>query len=149
MGKIIRERNFHKTYWAVVKNKPLEEEGILKHYLIKNPHMNKSFASPDARPESKLAILKYKLIGASDRYFLLEVDPETGRHHQIRVQLASMKCPIKGDIKYGFDRTNKDASIHLHARKLEFLHPVKNETITIVANPPDDAVWNAFMKIIT
>ena len=79
----------------------------------------------------------------------MEVDPETGRHHQIRVQLASMKCPIKGDIKYGFDRTNKDASIHLHARKLEFLHPVKNETVTIIANPPDDAVWNAFMKIIT
>ncbi len=144
MGKIIRERNFHKTYWAVVKNKPEPEEGILKHYLLKNPHMNKSFAYPDERPESKLAILKYKLISSSDRYFLLEIDPETGRHHQIRVQLASIKCQIKGDIKYGFDRTNKDGSIHLHARKLEFLHPVKNEPITITADPPEDPVWNAF-----
>ena len=144
MSKIIRERNFHKTYWAVVKNKPEPAEGTLKHYLVKNPHMNKSFAYPEERPDSKLAVLHYKLLAASDRYFLLEVDPETGRHHQIRVQLASIKCPIKGDIKYGFDRTNKDGSIHLHARKLEFLHPVKNEPVVIVADPPDDPVWNAF-----
>ncbi len=146
MAKIIRERNFHKTYWAVVKKKPDEEEATLTNYLIKNEHMNKSFAYAENKPESKQAVLHYKLISASNRYFLLEVHPETGRHHQIRVQLASIGCSIKGDIKYGFDRTNKDGSIHLHARKLEFIHPVKNEPVVIIAEPPKEVVWDAFIR---
>ena len=148
MSKLIRERNFHKTYWAVVKNKPEETEGKLTHYLIKNQHINKSFAYKEEKRGSKLATLHYKLSASIQNYFLLEIHPETGRHHQIRVQLASMGCPIKGDVKYGFARTNNDGSIHLHARKLEFNHPVKNELVTIIANPPDDPVWKAFSEVM-
>ncbi|MFI5172408.1 MAG: RluA family pseudouridine synthase [Chitinophagales bacterium] len=146
MSKIIRERNFHKTYWAVVKNQPVETEATLTHYLIKNQHLNKSFAHNEERPNSKVATLHYKMVAAIENYYLLEVTPETGRHHQIRVQLASIGCPIKGDVKYGFNRTNPNGSIHLHARKLEFIHPVKNEPVIIIAQPPADPVWNAFAE---
>ena len=109
--------------------------------------MNKSFAYAEKKGDSKEAILQYNLIAASERYFLLEVDPQTGRHHQIRAQLAAIGCPIKGDLKYGFDRSNKDGSVSLHARKLEFIHPIKNEPVIITADPPEDPVWNAFMEL--
>ncbi len=147
MSQIIRDRQFKKTYWAIVKNKPLQETAMLKHYLLKNEKMNKSFAYAEKKGDSKEAILQYNLIAASERYFLLEVDPQTGRHHQIRAQLAAIGCPIKGDLKYGFDRSNKDGSVSLHARKLEFIHPIKNEPIIITADPPEDPVWNAFMEL--
>ena len=110
--------------------------------------MNKSFAYAEKKGDSKEAILHYQLIASSDRYFLLEVDPQTGRHHQIRAQLATIGSPIKGDLKYGFDRSNKDGSVSLHARQLEFIHPIKNEPVIITANPPVDPVWNAFMEIL-
>ncbi len=147
MSQIIRDRQFKKTYWAIVKNKPLQETAMLKHYLLKNEKMNKSFAYAEKKGDSKEAILQYNLIAASERYFLLEVDPQTGRHHQIRAQLAAIGCPIKGDLKYGFDRSNKDGSVSLHARKLEFIHPIKNEPVIITADPPEDPVWNAFMEL--
>lgn len=147
MSQIIRDRQFKKTYWAIVKNKPQQETAILKHHLLKNEKMNKSFAYAEKKGDSKEAILQYNLIAASERYFLLEVDPQTGRHHQIRAQLAAIGCPIKGDLKYGFDRSNKDGSVSLHARKLEFIHPIKNEPVIITADPPEDPVWNAFMEL--
>lgn len=148
MSKMIQERDFHKTYWAVVKNKPENESAMLHHYLVKNEFQNKSYVHRSAIKNSREAILNYKLIAAIDRYYLLEVEPKTGRHHQIRAQLASIGCPIKGDIKYGFNRTNENGSIHLHARKLSFIHPVKKENTTIIANPPKDPVWDAFMAIL-
>ena len=148
MSKIVRDRAFKKTYWAIVKNKPEHESATLVHHLLKNERMNKSFAYAEKKGESKEAILHYQLIASSDRYFLLEVDPQTGRHHQIRAQLATIGSPIKGDLKYGFDRSNKDGSVSLHARQLEFIHPIKNEPVIITANPPVDPVWNAFMEIL-
>jgi len=149
LSEQIRLRNFHKTYWAVVKNKPQHEEGFLHQFLVKNQFQNKSYAYSEAVKDSKEAKLNYKLIGAINNYYLLEISPETGRHHQIRVQLSSMGCPIKGDIKYGFNRTNENGSIHLHARRLEFEHPVKKEPVVIIADPPKDVVWDAFMMTIT
>ncbi|MBK9456959.1 MAG: RNA pseudouridine synthase [Bacteroidetes bacterium] len=148
MSKIVRDRAFKKTYWAIVKNKPEQESATLVHHLLKNERMNKSFAYAEKKGDSKEAILHYQLIASSDRYFLLEVDPQTGRHHQIRAQLATIGSPIKGDLKYGFDRSNKDGSVSLHARQLEFIHPIKNEPVIITANPPVDPVWNAFMEIL-
>ena len=124
LNKMFREKEIHKTYWAVVKNKPPADTDHLIHYLKKNEKQNKSFSClPDDKNASK-SELTYKLISKSDHYYLLEINLITGRHHQIRAQLAAIGCPIKGDIKYGFPRTNQDASIHLHARKVEFLHPV-------------------------
>ncbi len=146
MNEMFREKKVKKTYWAVVKNRPAEDQGTLIHYLVKDEAKNKSKAFPNEVPGSLRAWLDYKLIGQSDNYFLLEINPLTGRHHQIRVQLASMGCPIKGDLKYGFPRSNENGSIHLHARKLEFMHPVKKEEIKIVAPVPDDVVWNALTK---
>lgn len=146
LSQMIQQRELQKTYWAVVKNKPENESGTLHHFLLKNEFQNKSYAHNKQIKNSKEAILNYRLIAAIDKYYLLEVEPKTGRHHQIRVQLASMGCPIKGDIKYGFNRTNPNGSIHLHARKLNFIHPVKKEPVTIIANPPKDPVWEAFMK---
>jgi 23S rRNA pseudouridine1911/1915/1917 synthase len=147
MGEIIQQRQFNKTYWAVVKNKPEHEEALLKHYLVKNEFENKSFAYNENNKRAKEAILHYKLIAAIGNYFMLEVKPETGRHHQIRVQLAKIGCPVKGDIKYGYERTNKDGSIHLHARLLEFMHPIKKDAVQISADPPGDVIWNTFMQV--
>lgn len=144
LSKLFHEREVKKTYWAVVKNKPPAESDTLVHYLQKNEKQNKSYAYNSEKKGTLKSELNYKLIGASDNYFLLEINPLTGRHHQIRVQLAAIGCPIKGDIKYGFNRTNKEASIHLHAYKIEFIHPVKKEKIAITAPPPDDPVWNYF-----
>lgn len=146
MNELFREKKVQKTYWAVVKQAPPDESGTLIHFLKKDEAKNKSKAFDKEVPGSQRSWLDYKLIGKSDNYYLLEVKPHTGRHHQIRVQLASMGCPIKGDLKYGFNRSNEDGSIHLHSRETQFLHPVKNETIHLIANPPDDAVWNYFVN---
>ena len=143
LNKLFADKEAKKTYWAVVKNAPPKTEDTLKHWLKKNPKNNKSYAHPKEVKDSKHAILHYKKIKTLDRYILLEVNLETGRHHQIRSQLSTIGCHIKGDLKYGFDRSNKDASIHLHARHLSFIHPVKKEPINITAPPPKDPIWDA------
>ena len=133
-----------KTYWALTKKSPREQEGTLIHWLVRNEKQNKSYAYDSERPNAKKAILNYKVIGRSERYTLIEIKLLTGRHHQIRCQLAKMGCPIKGDLKYGAERSNPDGSISLHARKIEFVHPVSKERIEVVAPLPKDNVWNAF-----
>jgi 23S rRNA pseudouridine1911/1915/1917 synthase len=142
-NKMLRDKKVDKTYWAVVKNKPQKEEDTLTSYLIKNPKNNKSTSYSSEIEGSKKATLHYKVLKSLDNYHLIEVDLETGRHHQIRCQLAVIGSPIKGDLKYGFDRSNKDASIHLHARKIQFTHPVTKEQITILAPTPNDVIWKA------
>ena len=142
LNKLFATKETSKTYWALVKNRPSEESGTLVHWLKKNPKQNKSYPHKKEISGSKRAILDYKLIKSLDRYFLLEIDLHTGRHHQIRAQLAAIGCPIKGDLKYGYDRSNPDGSIHLHARSLEFIHPVKKEPLAIVAPPPAGLLWD-------
>ncbi len=146
LNAMFQTKEIQKTYWAVVKNKPKNESGKLIHYLRKNEAKNMSKAYERETPGALRSELDYELICSSDNYYLLEIKPLTGRHHQIRVQLSAMGCPIKGDLKYGFDRSNKDASIHLHARKIEFIHPVKKEPMVIVAPPPNEVLWNEFVK---
>lgn len=143
LNKLFKERDVKKTYWAVVKNTPPKTSDTLVHHLVRNPKKNKSFAYGRPEKASKEARLTYHLIKKLDNYFLLEIELHTGRHHQIRAQLAAIGCPIKGDLKYGFDRSNKDGSIHLHARELSIVHPVKKERLHVVADPPQDAIWNA------
>ncbi|MCM5663559.1 RluA family pseudouridine synthase [Galbibacter mesophilus] len=143
LNKLFQQKDAKKTYWALVKNQPPKPEDTLTHWMKRNPKQNKSYAHKNEVPDSKKAILHYKTIKKLDNFYLLEIDLETGRHHQIRSQLAAIGCPIKGDLKYGFDRSNKDASIHLHARKLTFEHPVKKENVSIVAPTPEDSLWNA------
>jgi 23S rRNA pseudouridine1911/1915/1917 synthase len=145
LNEMFREGQIKKTYWAIVKNRPPQEEGELVNYLVRNEKQNKSYAYDTEKPNSKKAILDYKLIARSDNYYLLEVDLKTGRHHQIRCQLAKMGCPIKGDLKYGFDRSNPDGGISLHARQARFIHPVTKEEIEIIAPVPEkDALWKVF-----
>ena len=144
LNEMFRVGEVKKTYWAVVKNKPQELEGELVHWLVRNEKQNKSYAYDKEVKNSKKAVLRYKLIGHSQNYYLLEVDLQTGRHHQIRCQLAKMGCPIKGDLKYGSPRSNPDGSICLHARKVEFVHPVSKETISLVAPLPAGNLWNGF-----
>jgi len=139
-----QDRKVKKTYLAVVKNKPETEEGILVHYLKKDAGRNQSFAFDTEETGAKRAELTYKLRGSIENYHLLEIELITGRHHQIRAQLAALKNPIKGDVKYGFRRGNRDRSINLHAWKLAFKHPVSAEKVELVAPLPDDNVWNAF-----
>lgn len=146
MNEMFREKKVKKTYWAVVKNRPVEDHGTLIHYLKKDEAKNKSKAYENEVAGSLRAWLDYKVVGQSDNYFLLEINPLTGRHHQIRAQLAMIGSPIKGDLKYGFPRSNEDGSIHLHARRLEFTHPVKKEEIKLVAPVPEDVVWKALTK---
>lgn len=143
LNKLFADKAAKKTYWALVKNQPPKEQDTLIHWLKKNPENNKSTAFATETKDSKKAILHYKLLKQLDTYYLLEIELETGRHHQIRVQLASIGCPIKGDLKYGFNRSNPDGSISLHARKLEFEHPVKKEPVDILAPVPEDALWQA------
>lgn len=143
LNKLFKDKEAKKTYWAVVKNAPPKQEDSLVHFLKRDPKQNKSFAHIKEVPDSKKAILDYKILKALNNYYLLEIDLHTGRHHQIRSQLSAIGSPIKGDLKYGFDRSNKDASIHLHARKLAFVHPVKKEKLEIIAPPPQDPIWNA------
>jgi len=142
-NKMLRDKKVTKTYWAVVKNQPIKNEDTLTGFLKKNPKNNKSTSFSTEIKGSKKAILHYKLLKSLNHYHLLEVNLETGRHHQIRCQLASIGSPIKGDLKYGFDRSNKNASIHLHARKIEYIHPVTTRTITIIAPTPNEVIWNA------
>ena len=132
-----------KVYWAVVKNAPPQESGTLTHWLVRNPKQNKSYAHEKEVSDSKKAVLDYNIIKKLDNYFLLEIDLKTGRHHQIRAQLATIGCTIKGDLKYGADRSNKDGGIHLHARSLEIMHPVQKEPMPFLAPPPEDPIWNA------
>lgn len=142
LNKMFQDKEIQKIYWAIVKNPPKNKEGKLIHYLKKNEAKNKSFAQETMFQGAKVAELTYKIIFDFDNYFLLEILPKTGRHHQIRVQLSEMGCPIKGDLKYGFNRSNKDASISLHARKISFLHPVRKEQMEVVASvPSDDPLW--------
>ena len=143
LNKLFAEKKTQKTYWAVVKEHPEKTEGTLTHWLKRNPKQNKSYAYPKEIPESKKAVLDYEVLKKLDSYYLLKIDLKTGRHHQIRSQLSYIGCPIKGDLKYGFNRSNKNGSIHLHARSLSFIHPVKKELINFEAPPPDDSVWNA------
>ncbi len=147
LNNMVKERAIKKTYWAIVKDPPPNETGTLKHYLVRNQKKNKSFAYKKPVPNSKEALLSYKMIAASKDYYLLEIDLHTGRHHQIRVQLAAIGCPIKGDLKYGFSRSNPDASISLHARKIEFIHPIKKEPVITTAPPPQDTLWNYFSSL--
>lgn len=147
LNEQFKTRQLKKTYWAVVQNKPAKPEGKLEHYLIKNHKKNISFASEVEKPGSKKGILHYKLLGSIERYHLLEINLESGRHHQIRAQLAAIDCPVKGDVKYGFRRGNRDRSIHLHARQLEFTHPVSGEKEIITAEPADEVIWNAFREL--
>jgi len=146
LNAMFKNKEMHKTYWAVVKNCPEKEEDTLVHYMLKNEKKNKSVARLKTFAHATEATLKYSLIAASKTYYLLEVVPITGRHHQIRAQLSAIGCPIKGDTKYGFDRPNKDRSIHLHARKMEFTHPVSGEQIRIEATVPRDPVWNGMTQ---
>lgn len=144
LNEMFRTSDVKKTYWAVVKNEPKEMEGELVHFLVRNEKQNKSYAYDKEVPNSKKAILHYRLIGHSDNYYLLEIDLKTGRHHQIRCQLAKMGSPIKGDLKYGFPRSNPDGSICLHARRLKFMHPVSKELIELEAPVPNDNLWKGF-----
>ncbi|MCF7568008.1 RluA family pseudouridine synthase [Sabulilitoribacter arenilitoris] len=143
LNKLFFSKEINKTYWAIVKNAPPKNEDTLVNWLKKNPKNNKSFVHYKEVTDSKRAILHYKKIKKLDNYFLLEINLETGRHHQIRSQLSNIGCPIKGDLKYGFDRSNKDAGIHLHAREIQFTHPVSKKNINIIAPLPNDAIWNA------
>ncbi|WP_026915655.1 RluA family pseudouridine synthase [Christiangramia portivictoriae] len=145
LNKLFQNKDAKKTYWAVVKEKPPKQSGELIHFMKRNSKQNKSYAHKNEVPDSKKAILDYQLIKELDRYYVLEIDLHTGRHHQIRSQLSAIGCPIKGDLKYGFDRSNRDASIHLHSRELRFIHPVKKEEIHITAPPPKDPIWDAIM----
>ena len=141
---MFRAGEVKKTYWAVAKNAPKESEGELVHFLVRNEKQNKSYAYDKEVPNSKKAVLDYRLIGRSENYYLLEVDLKTGRHHQIRCQLAKMGCPIKGDLKYGSPRSNPDGSICLHARRVRFVHPVSKELIELKAPLPEGNLWKGF-----
>ena len=143
LNDAFKNRATQKTYWAVIKNIPPKEKDTLVHFLKRNPKNNTSKAHSKEVPESKQASLSYDVIKKLDHYFVLEIDLHTGRHHQIRAQLQAIGCPIKGDLKYGFDRSNPNGGIHLHARKLVLTHPVSKEIHTFIAKPPKDAVWDA------
>ncbi len=143
LNEMFSKRETQKTYWAVVKNKPSKPEDLLIHFLKRNKKNNTSKAHNKEVPESKKASLDYQTIKTLDHYFALEINLHTGRHHQIRAQLAAIGCPIKGDLKYGFDRSNPDGGIHLHARKLVFTHPVTKEILEVVAPTPKDVIWNS------
>ena len=143
MNQLFKDHKIQKNYWCIVKDRPQPEEGRLSHYLVKNEDQNKSYAYDKPKQNTKPAILDYRLISSSDRYYLLEVMLHTGRHHQIRCQFARIGSPIRGDLKYGYPRNNEDASISLHARSLEFVHPVRNVPIMILAPVPIDPLWKA------
>jgi len=148
LSKMFQKGEVKKTYWAVVDRLPEKSEGHLEHFLRKNQEKNKSFVVKEGVMGAKKAILKYKHIASGNRYHLLEIMLETGRHHQIRVQLGAIGCKIKGDVKYGFKRGNNDQSIHLHARLLEFIHPVKKELMHFeIAPPAHDAIWDYFTQL--
>jgi 23S rRNA pseudouridine1911/1915/1917 synthase len=141
LNEMFKNKEVKKTYWAIVRNRPENDEAELRHYLVRNEKQNKSYAHNKEKGNSKLAILHYKLLASSEKYNLLEIDLQTGRHHQIRSQLSKIGCPIKGDLKYGFDRPNPDGSICLHSRRVSFIHPVSKELIDVTAPVPDERLW--------
>jgi 23S rRNA pseudouridine1911/1915/1917 synthase len=149
MNDMFRLGDIRKTYWAVVKERPKNDEDTLVHYMVKNEKQNKSYCHPKEVPHSKRAELRYKVLAGSENYYLLEIELLTGRHHQIRAQLAQIGSPIKGDLKYGFPRSNPDGGISLHARSVRFAHPVSKVEVDISADPPkDDPLWSAFVNHI-
>ena len=141
VNKLIQDREFHKTYWAIVREKPPKNTERLTHWMQKNEKQNKSYTSDVEKNGWLKAELEYIVVASSENYSLLEVKLFTGRHHQIRAQLAAIGCPVRGDLKYGFDRSNRDGSISLHARSLEFIHPIKNELVKIIAPAPSENLW--------
>ncbi len=145
LNEMFRNDKVEKSYWAIVKNQPPKVEDKLVHWLIKNEKNNKSTAYDNEKQGTKKAVMHYKIIGSSENYFLLEVNLETGRHHQIRTQLSKIGCPIKGDLKYGANRSNPDGSISLHARTISFIHPVSKIKIEITAPVPNDNLWKSFI----
>lgn len=144
LNGMFRDGNVKKIYWAITKGKPLKAEGEISSWILRNEKMNKSFSYPKEVKGSKHALLSYTLKAASQNYNLIEVELKTGRHHQIRCQLASIGCPIKGDLKYGARRSNPDGSISLHARYIEFIHPVSKQLIQVTAPVPADRLWQSF-----
>jgi len=148
LSEMFRKKEIKKTYWAIVKEIPPSEGGELRHYLKKNEKQNKSYAFPTMVKGSKEASLSYRLIGRSDNHYLLEIDLHTGRHHQIRCQLAAVGCPIRGDLKYGFNRSNENGCIDLHARKIEFIHPVTKEPVLILAPVPAGSFTKMFGQLV-
>lgn len=147
LNEMVKERRIRKTYWAIVSGNPPADGDSLVHFLRKNEQRNMSYAYDEPGAGRKKAELNYRVLAKSDRYYLLEVELLTGRHHQIRVQLAAIGCPIRGDLKYGYPRSNKDGSIGLHARSVEFLHPVSKEDLRIIAPPPADKLWSHFVEM--
>lgn len=141
LNNMFRDGEVHKLYWAITQNMPQKEEDTLTHWIVRNEKQNKSYAYDREKPGSKKAMLHYKVISSTDNYTLLAVNLMTGRHHQIRCQLSAIGCPIKGDLKYGSRRSNNDGSISLHARKVEFVHPVSKQPMCIEAPVPDDRLW--------
>ena len=147
MNDMFRNGEVEKTYWALSRNRPPQEQDRLEHYITSTEKNNKSYASLTPKKDSKKAVLSYKLLGASDRYNLIEVKLETGRKHQIRVQLSAIGCPIKGDLKYGDKRSNQDGSISLIARHIHFIHPVSGKEIDVTAPLPKDNLWQTFKDL--
>lgn len=147
MNKLFRDRKVQKTYWAIVKRKPPHNKGKLVHWLRKDASKNKVFGYTEEQDGASRAELVYRLLGKLNDHYLLEVQPLTGRPHQIRIQLSSMGCPIRGDIKYGFSKPNEDGSINLHARKIYFQHPVKKEPVTFTAALPENYFWEQFLSL--
>jgi 23S rRNA pseudouridine1911/1915/1917 synthase len=143
LNELFKNRETQKTYWAIVKKKPELAQATLTHYIKRNEKNNTSKAHTKEVPDSKLASLDYTIFKELTNYFALEINLHTGRHHQIRAQLSAIHCPIKGDLKYGFDRSNPDGGIHLHARKLVFVHPVTKDLLKVTAPVPDEVVWRA------
>lgn len=146
LNEMFKKGEIDKTYWAIVKNRPEAEAGTLTHYLVKNERTNKSTAFDGEKAHGKKAVLRYRIVAQSDRYSLLEVDLETGRHHQIRCQLSKIGCPIKGDLKYGSERSNPDGSIGLHARTVSFVHPVSKVRVSVSAPVPEDTLWSTLSE---
>lgn len=148
LNEMFRQKQVKKTYLAIVKERPPEDEATITHFLKKNEKQNKSYAYDAEVKGSKEASLTYRLKARSEKYYMVEIELHTGRHHQIRAQMSKIGCPIKGDLKYGFPRSNEDGGISLFARKLEFIHPVKKEPLTITAHVPEGDIWSVFMDFI-
>lgn len=148
LNEMFRAGAVRKTYWAIVKNRPPKEDDELVGWLVRNEKQNKSHAYDSERPGAKKAVMRYRLLARSEKYYLLEIDLKTGRHHQIRCQLAKAGCPIKGDLKYGFDRSNPDGGICLHARSVSFVHPVSKKNVEIIAPVPPGNLWKALTEKI-
>lgn len=145
LNEMMKKREITKIYWAITKNQPPQESGSMTGYIKRNESRNKSYVLNEATDGAVMAELNYRMIGSADNYHLIEIELITGRHHQIRTQLAAAGCPVKGDLKYGFPRSNKDGSICLLAREIRFIHPVNGEMVCVQANPHDDPLWKFFL----